>query len=202
MDEKRLKTLIEEIIIDLMTPDIVLLKFGEGNISKFGREFIKASEDFGLKTSWDAYNENFILPKKLLYLYDVTPIEGIKILSSEETKYKRIRNACNKISVLLELKDLEALNEFDHSEEFYQSLGNMLEDIGITIISKSFINNSSDSCTRAVGESTQDLRGKKFITLGDLLIPGPGEIIIDSQARLTMAVSDRVRDKKIRVRRT
>lgn len=203
MDERKIKDLIMQVILDLERPDITLLNVGNLKMTCIGRAMLDVSSDLKLKTDCILLNEEFIRPKKILYIYGVTAQEAVNLLISEDEKYRCIRECFGEISVLLEFEEIECLNGFNYIGDLYQSFEKLFNEIRVHVINgKSHAKNCQyQAGQKIIVEDTQDLRGKKILTLEDLLIKGPGTILVDSTAILTMALSDRLREKKIETRR-
>ena len=190
MDEKRIRDLVIE-VLKKMQSDILILNKGEK--TELTNVFLEVFHEMNLSVLEEECSEDFIMPNKILYLTGASIQTCINILFSEEDLYKNIRRAGQEITVFVEVGRSEVLSCYENGRSFIDSMKKMLEEIGVFLLN--FQANTNKTVRRSI------FIEKKIITLRDVDIEGLDELVILNDAKLTMALSDVLRDKRIQVRR-
>ena len=201
MDEQTIKKLILEILQEKMAPDLLLLSKGNEESSQETKVFLETSRELGLSLGRARFGEGFLEPKRALYLEGFGLEEGLKLLASEEDPYTYLREMGKKIPIFLEVQDPLPGLEGEKKASFLKSLTDLLQDRGIRLLVSGGNRKKALEDRDQESKSVGDLRGKKILTLRDLDRENIEEIIVDENARLTMALSDWLRDHRILVRR-
>lgn len=191
MNEKDLRNMICQVLEERYSYDVVILNFIKTK-NYIKDTFINVFNELGLSVINEDSEKVFYMPDKILYLSGASLADIIKIISSEENIYKNIRKISGEKIVFLDLYEDELLNNLKSKDELINSLKIILNELNINLISLDNFKTKNE---------VQNLTEKKFITISDLEISGPGEIVVNKDAKLTMALSEKLSSKKISIRR-
>lgn len=198
MDDQSIKRLILEILQEKMAPDILILSRRPEQVSRFQAGLEETCRELSLNLDGKKFGEDFLRPKRALYLTGFDLKESMDLLLASDPVYEKIRDLAGKISVFLEIVGLEVLEEGEGKEDFLRGLAKLLAAKGIELV---FEKKKAGKAPKESVGSVQDLRGKKILTLRDVQHQGIRVLVMDQDARCTMALSDWLRDQKIEVRR-
>ncbi|MDO5038044.1 MAG: hypothetical protein Q4E37_07075 [Tissierellia bacterium] len=196
MDEEKIKQVILKILQEKMAPDLVFISLKKER-TRLGQAFLESARQFGLEVQEKDFKEDFLLPKRALYLSGLDLEEGVKILLSQEEDYKRIRDLGKKCSVFLEI-DSSGQLPGPGKDLFLEGLASLLKAQGLVALFNPVEKVKEGSRPKG---PLQDLRGKKILSLRDLNLRGSGQLLVDPEAKLTMALEDALRDRHIQLRR-
>lgn len=197
MDEQTIKRLILDILQEKMAADVLVLYKGGSQALALEKIFTQTCRELGLTIESRQVEENFLRPKRALYLRGFDLKDTMDILIAPEGVYETIRVIAKTTPVFLEVAGLDSLEE-EGRGDFLQGLTHMVKAKGIQLLSSK---NLSVKSKQDHEDQVEDLRGKKILTLGDIRRHTVKCLLVDQDARCTMALSDWLREKKIEIRR-
>lgn len=203
MDEQGIKKLILEILQEKLPPDILVLWKGPRSQSQVESLFCQTCSHLGLKVQDQEWKEDFVLPKRALYLTGLSLHDCLDLLWSDDLPYQKIRELGKRLPVFLDGKGFKDLGNTKEEAGFLKSLLDLLRGQGIQVLLPSTKAQDKEEVQGQVSktEDILDLRGKRILTLRDLPRQTMSVVLVDRKSQMTMALSDWLRDRNVEIRR-